>query len=296
LCGPQCAGLLIGDKSILMSAWQASSPHHGPGRDNKVGREEMIGLLAAVEAWVTLDHQAKWKKWLGWLDTISKKLNKLDGVTTKVHEPTELSNHSPVLVVSWDPAKLNLTGEDLSEELGRNAPRIEICSGGNRRKEAGTETSIDITTGQMQAGEEVVVADRIYNALAKKRETTEKAGTNFSSIAGRWDLTVSFFSSVSKHGFYIEQDGHWLQGSHKGDFSEQDLSGTIDGNAFKIRSVARRPGDHITYLFSGTVEGDSIKGNIYLGEYRTATFTATRSKTKGRREEISIPGGPPLAT
>ena len=56
MCGPQCAGLLLGDKDILMSAWQASSPHHGPGRDNKVGREEMIGMLAAVEAWVALDH------------------------------------------------------------------------------------------------------------------------------------------------------------------------------------------------------------------------------------------------
>src|SRR6185312_1969391 len=80
LCGPQCAGLLLGDKSILMSAWQASSPHHGPGRDNKVGREEMIGMLAAVEAWVTMDHDAQWKKWLSYLDTVSKKLTKLDGI------------------------------------------------------------------------------------------------------------------------------------------------------------------------------------------------------------------------
>src|SRR5680860_1096089 len=36
ICGPQCAGLLLGDKDLLMAAWQASSPHHGPGRDNKV--------------------------------------------------------------------------------------------------------------------------------------------------------------------------------------------------------------------------------------------------------------------
>jgi D-glucosaminate-6-phosphate ammonia-lyase len=74
ICGPQCAGLMLGDKSILMSAWQASSPHHGPGRDNKVGREEMIGMMAAVEDWVKRDHDADWKKWLGWLDTISKKI------------------------------------------------------------------------------------------------------------------------------------------------------------------------------------------------------------------------------
>jgi len=297
LCGPQCAGLLIGDKAILMSAWQASSPHHGPGRDNKVGREEMIGLLAAVEAWVTMDHAAKWKTWLGWLDTISKKLTRIDGVTTAVREPKELSNHSPVLVVSWDPAKLNLTGEELAEELGRNAPRIAIGSGGNRRKEAGTVTSIDITTGQMQAGEESIVADRIYGALTKKRTTTDALSkTTPVNIAGRWELTVSFFSSTSKHSFYLEQDGNWLQGMHHGDFSEQELSGTVDGNQVKIRSVARRPGDHITYLFSGIAEGENFKGNIYLGEYRTATFTAVRAKTKGNREKISIPGGPPLAT
>ncbi|MBK6478285.1 MAG: hypothetical protein IPF93_08330 [Saprospiraceae bacterium] len=56
ICGPQCAGLLLGQKDILMSAWQASAPHHGPGRDDKVGKEEMLGMLAAVEAWTTRDH------------------------------------------------------------------------------------------------------------------------------------------------------------------------------------------------------------------------------------------------
>jgi D-glucosaminate-6-phosphate ammonia-lyase len=71
--GPRCAGLLLGRKDILMSAWQASSPHHGPGRDNKVGREETIGMLAAVEAWVKRDHEGEWKTWLSWLDTIGKR-------------------------------------------------------------------------------------------------------------------------------------------------------------------------------------------------------------------------------
>ena len=75
ICGPQCAGLLLGRKDILLSAWQASSPHHGPGRDNKVGREETLGMLAAVEAWVKRDHEAEWKKWLSYLDTIAKRVS-----------------------------------------------------------------------------------------------------------------------------------------------------------------------------------------------------------------------------
>ena len=94
--GPQCAGLLLGRKDILMSAWQASSPHHGPGRDNKVGREETIGMLAAVEAWVKRDHEGEWKTWLSWLDTIAKRVSAIDGVKTAVREPNGLSNHSPV--------------------------------------------------------------------------------------------------------------------------------------------------------------------------------------------------------
>jgi seryl-tRNA(Sec) selenium transferase len=93
-----------------MSAWQASSPHHGPGRDNKVGREEMMGMLAAVEAWTKRDHAAEWKTWLGYLDIISKKAYCYSRVTASVFEPTELSNRSPVLNVFWDPAKFNITG------------------------------------------------------------------------------------------------------------------------------------------------------------------------------------------
>jgi hypothetical protein len=297
LCGPQCAGLLLGSKDILMSAWQASSPHHGPGRDNKVGREEMIGMLAAVEAWITMDHNTKWKNWLSWLDTIAKKLTKLDGIQANVHEPKELSNHSPFLVISWDPAKWNLTGEELAEELGRTAPRIAVGSGGKNRKEPGALTSIDITSGQMHPGEELIVADRIYALLSQKRPVQDIASkAPAGNVGGRWEVNVEFFSSTSKHSFYLEQDGNWLQGSHQGDFSVQEMTGTIEGDLVKLKSTARRPGDHITYLFSGTLAGDTIKGSIYLGEYRTAIFTATRNKTKSLREPIKIPSGPPLAT
>src|SRR4051794_30736413 len=149
ICGPQCAGLVLGRKDILMSAWQASSPHHGPGRDNKVGREEMMGMLAAVEAWTKRDHAAEWKTWLSWLDKIVKKVSALEGVTTSVFEPTEMSNRSPVLNIYWDPAKFNITGEEVAEELGRTKPRVAV---GSETKE-GT-TSVNITTGQMQKGDE----------------------------------------------------------------------------------------------------------------------------------------------
>ena len=292
ICGPQCAGLLLGKKDILMSAWQASSPHHGPGRDNKVGREEMMGMLAAVEAWKKRDHAAEWKTWLSWLDNISKRVSKIDGITTSVFEPTDLSNHSPVLNITWDPAKLYITGEEVAEELGKTKPRIAI--GGESKN--GT-TTISITTGQMQPGNDKIVADRIYNLLSQKRIPKPASMTAPAAmINGRWDATIEFFSSKSQHTLFMEQDGNWIEGSHKGDFSTRELAGTIEGNLVKLRSVDRHIADSITFTFSGTLANDIISGQIHMGEYRTASFTAKRSKNKGPRKRIMVPSGPPLAT
>jgi seryl-tRNA(Sec) selenium transferase len=292
ICGPQCAGLMLGDKSILMSAWQASSPHHGPGRDNKVGREEMIGMMAAVEDWVKRDHAGDWKKWLSWLDTISKKVSGIENVKTSVYEPTGLSNKSPVLKVSWDPAKLHVNGFEIAEELGRNKPRIALAA----RDESDGTTSVNITTGQMQAGEEKIIADRLHEVLSKKRQPKPEMSAPAASLNGIWDVSIQFFSSISQHSFNIIQDGNWFSGTHRADFDTRNLTGTIDGNQIKFESTIKIIGDSLNYLFQGTVSGDTMSGDIHLGEYRTAKFTATRNAAKPARKRIQIPGGPPLAT
>lgn len=292
ICGPQCAGLLLGDKDILMSTWQASSPHHGPGRDNKVGKEEMLGMLAAVEAWVKRDHQAEWKTWLSYLDVIAKRVSKIDGVETSVHEPTELSNRSPVLNVTWDPDKLHITAEEVAEDFARNKPRIAI---GARTRDG--RTSLNITTGQMQPGNDKIVADRIFAILSKKREPrVEELKAPSVNVGGHWDVTVAYFSSTSEHALYIEQDGNWIQGMHHSDFTSQEIMGMVEGDQIKMRSNVRIPGSGVTYLFSGTADKDSMSGSIYLGEYLTAKFTAKRASYRGDRRKISVPGGPPLAT
>jgi len=292
ICGPQCAGLLLGSKDLLMSAWQASSPHHGPGRDNKVGKEEMLGMLAAVEAWVKRDHDAEWKTWLSYLDSISKQVSKIDGIKTTVHEPKALSNRSPVLNIAWDPDKLNITGDEVAENFARTKPRIAVGS----RNENGM-TSINITTGQMQPGNDKVVAERIVTLLSQKRSPRTTTMTPpGATIGGHWDVTVEFFTSKSPHKLYIEQDGNWIQGTHTSDFSVQEVMGMVEGDQVKLRSNLRTPGDGITYMFSGTIAGGSISGSIYLGEYLNAKFTAKRSAYKTERRRVVIPGGPPLAT
>ncbi|MEX2301442.1 MAG: aminotransferase class V-fold PLP-dependent enzyme [Bryobacterales bacterium] len=299
ICGPQCAGLLLGRKDILMSAWQASSPHHGPGRDNKVGREETVGMVAAVEAWVKRDHKAEWSKWLSYLDTISKRVSQIDGVAVAVREPTGLSNRSPSLAISWDPSKLHITGEEIAEEVARTKPRIALGanSGGGRRESVPDpgSTSINITAWMMQPGDDKIVADRLFGLLSQKRSPKPPMSTPAANLAGRWDVSVEFFSSKSQHTLILEQEGNRLQGSHQGDFSVRDVFGTIDGNQITLRSAERIPGDVIIYTFAGSLSGDTISGPVYMGEYLNARFTAERHAYPANSGSIVIPGGPPLA-
>ncbi len=290
ICGPQCAGVLLGDKDLLMAAWQASSPHHGPGRDNKVGKEEMLGMLAAVEAWTTRDHKAEWQTWLSWLDEIAAKMKKVEGITTEVTEPEGLSNLAPVLHIKWDSDKLHITGEEVAEDVARNTPRIAI---GARTGE--TETSINITPNQMRPGNAKVVADRLFGILSKKRspQSDEMAPAKV-DVSGRWCVEMDFFTSKSEHSFFLEQKGNWIKGNHQSDFSTQEIAGMAEGHEVKLRSRYSAPGDSVTYWFSGKLSGDTLAGSVFLGEYLTAMFTAKRAAYRAGNDRIVVPGGPPV--
>lgn len=295
LQGPQCAGLLLGQKDLLMSAWQASAPHHGPGRDNKVGREETLGMLAAVEAWITRDHDAEWKKWLGYLDTIDKRVATIDGIKTEVTEPTGLGNKSPRLTISWDPRKFHITGQDVAEEVARNPPRIALGSG---RGGSDNETSIIITAWMMQPGNDKVVGDRLHGILSQKRSPKPDMKKPRTDVSGHWDVNIEFFTSRSRHSFYLEQDGNWIHGTHRTDFETREIFGMIEGNKVTLRSdtPGRNVGDSVPFMFTGTASGSSLTGPIHLGEYLSAKFTAQKHNYPERRRRIMVPDGPPLAT
>ena len=292
ICGPQCAGLLLGDKKLLMAAWQASSPHHGPGRDNKIGKEEMLGMLAAVEAWTTRDHDKEWDTWMDWLDEISSKLTKIDGISKEIQMPTSLDNRAPRLILKWNPDKLNITGEELAEEVARNKPRIAI--GGWTRDE---DTFISITPSQMRPGNAKLVADRLYDILVQEREPiSDEMAPPAEDISGHWEVDVEFFTSTSKHKFFLEQDGNWVSGTHTSEYAMQEVVGMIEGNEVVLRSNYRVPGNSVNFWFIGKISQGNLSGSVFLGEYLTAEFTAKGLSYKHGRKKFMVPGGPPLAT
>ncbi|WP_276361443.1 PLP-dependent transferase [Daejeonella sp. H1SJ63] len=296
--GPQSAGLLLGDKKLLMAAWQSSAPHHGAGRDNKVGKEEQIGMVAAVEAWTKRDHPQEEITWTGYLETIAKKIGTISGVTANIRQPKGLDNRTPNLTISWDPAKFNATGQDIATYLSTTKPRIALSAGGGRGNGgAENSTSITVAAWMMQPGDDKIVADRIHAALSMKRPAVPEMKAPGADLKGRWDVTIEYFTETSKHTFSIEQqDTNWLKGSHKSAFTTNELEGTIEGNEVKFRSASRMLADNVPFTFSGTLEGDTIKGKIHHGEYLTSTFTAKRYVQPSSRQKINVPVGPPLSS
>ena len=282
--GPQSAGLLLGRKDLVKAAWVHSAPHHGYSRAMKVGREEMIGMLMAVEMWVKRDHEREWKQYLERLNHIAQRVSRIPGVSTSVREPTGRSNRSPSLSIRWEAAKLGITGQDVSQILDTTEPRIALGGGGGGGRRGGQsteagDTGISITAFMMMAGDEKIVADRVYQVLSAKHELkpAEAVKPPVANLTGRWDVEITFAAGKSTHVLHVTQDGNRLDGAHRGDFIERDLTGTISGDVVRFSSVqTERHGDALSYRFSGKISGDTMSGALDMGEYLDATWTARR--------------------
>ena len=280
--GPQCAGLILGRKDLVKAIWVHSAPHHGYGRTMKVGKEEAMGMLAAVEMWVIRDHKAEYKQWMSWMEHISKRVSAVDGVSASIDEPRGLSNHTPGVTIQWDTAKLGMTGDEVSHILYTTEPRIALNGGGSYRNRAGgTETSVSITAYMMSPGEDRIVADRLYQVLSNapkggKAKPEPKAPA--ADLTGQWDVQIEFAAFRSTHRFYLRQEGGHLQGTHEGEYGPRDAYGSIEGDTVRVGSFVgeQQHGDSLSYRFTGTVSGDSMSGDLDLGEYRSAKWSAKR--------------------
>jgi L-seryl-tRNA(Ser) seleniumtransferase len=276
--GPQAAGLLLGDKNLLQAAWANSAPHHAFGRSLKVGKEEIMGMLAGVEMWKKRDHEAEWKTWQGWLEEIATSAKRVDGVTTTMEgAPEGLSNRSPRLLIEWDGQKLGITGTELSKVLLDTEPRIVLGSASGTRPDD-MASRISITPYMMMPGASKIVAQRIYTVLSKppKFEVEPLPQGEPASVDGQWNVTLDFTRGSAVHTIVLEQHGDKLVGTHHGEYVSGDLSGAVAVNLVRFRSSQKIQGTRLFYDFSGTVEGDRMGGTVNMGEYGDARWSAQR--------------------
>lgn len=278
LRGPQCAGLLLGQKDLVQSAWFQAAPHHNVGRSMKVGKEEIMGMLTAVEMWTRRDHQAEWNMWQSWLDYIEAKVKPLPSVTTEHIMPEDLSNHAPQMKIKWDANTLKITGTEVAEVLDAGTPRIQFASASGRRPDH-MESSIEIMPYMMMPDDYKLVADKLYDALSHPKTFTAPVIPEGepASIGGIWDVQVDYLKGRGKQRFLLEQSTNKVQGAHEGEIYSSNIAGTVHADQVVLRSAFPVGGNEIRYAFTGTVQGDSMHGTVGLGEYGEATWTATRS-------------------
>ncbi len=277
LRGPQCAGLLLGNKELTQAAWFQAAPHHNVGRSMKVGKEEIIGMLTAVEMWTRRDHKAEWNTWKEWLANIEAKVKPLPSVTTEYLMPEDLSNHSPRLLIKWDGNVLKITGTELAETLDAGTPRIQFDESSGTRPDH-MASSLTIMPYMMMPGDDKIVADAIFATLSHppKFSDPEIPQGPPANVAGIWKVQMIYLRGEGWQRFLLEQQTGGVTGVHQGEIYNGNLSGKVHAQQVSFHSVMPVGGNEIHYTFSGTVNGNSMSGTVGLGEYGHAQWSATR--------------------
>jgi L-seryl-tRNA(Ser) seleniumtransferase len=189
----------------------------------------------------------------------------------------------PSLHIRWDLGRFGLTGREVSRRLFETTPRVRVPEA--RGRIASNETGLTIDPYMMAPGDERVVADRICALLAEpKRAAPAPPAPPVADLTGSWDVRIEYAASSSTHRLHLRQRGSEIEGIHHGDFVSRDAAGTIDGDGVRIASdYPESRGDRLRFTFTGRVTGDEMGGELDMGEYLRARWTAKRHN--GRRAE-----------
>ena len=125
----------------------------------KVSKEDMVALLAAIERYLHIDHQAEWREWERRIGVIEQALKDIPTLECQRVVPP-IANHVPHLILAWDEKRLKLTRERLTRQLAAGDPPIQLG------RVSGTgDKGVLISVFMLQAGEEQIVAERLRAIL-----------------------------------------------------------------------------------------------------------------------------------
>jgi D-glucosaminate-6-phosphate ammonia-lyase len=158
ICGPQSAGILAGRKDLIRAARLNTSPYSDTiGRGLKVNKEEMVGMMVALETFIKKDHTAEWKEWERRMQTITDSVRDLPSIKTDTYVPP-IANHVPHLRIKWDQAQIKMAPPEVMKKLREGTPSIEACPATN-------DNELVFTVWMMQPGEAAIVARRVRSVL-----------------------------------------------------------------------------------------------------------------------------------
>jgi len=189
LRGPQCSGLLLGRKDLIEAAMLNTSPWEGAVcRAMKVGKEEIVGLLTAVETWLKTDFNTLNREWNARVERIAKLVKTVPGVDTDISIPTD-GNRYPTLHISWDEEKWGFTVKDCVQKLRAGDPVIEVAGADNpsivpavhegnpkqSTKESAQRRRLELVSSTIQPNEAIIVGQRIRELLSSARQAAPAA-------------------------------------------------------------------------------------------------------------------------
>lgn len=186
LRGPQCSGVLLGRKDLIEAAMRNSCPFEGSVcRPMKVGKEEVIGCLTAIETWLKADSKKLYDEWNLRVDRIAKLVETVPGVRTEIYVPDD-GNRYPTLRVSWDQQAWGFSITDCVQKLREGDPVIEVLGIDNPSlvsavkegiekpksipKEIKEQNHIELVSMTIQPGEEMIVGQRLRAILSAARK------------------------------------------------------------------------------------------------------------------------------
>ncbi|MGP0067765.1 MAG: aminotransferase class V-fold PLP-dependent enzyme [Isosphaeraceae bacterium] len=158
LRGPQSTGLLLGRKDLIEAARLNNSPNGDTlCRTNKVNKEEIIGMLVALETYLKLDHAAEWKEWEARCRRIADALKEFPDIKTEVRVPA-IANAVPHLHIRWDTQARKIGVSEMVKRLREGKPSIEVAPG--------SRNPLVIGVWMMEPGDDEIVGRRIRAILS----------------------------------------------------------------------------------------------------------------------------------
>lgn len=268
LRGPQASGLALGNKALLKAAFLNGAPHHAMGRPMKAGKEEIMGLLTAVEAWILgRDHEAEWRQWEGYLERIRQAVSDLPTVSTRIAPPGAF-NVAPLLVISWSPEVLGCTPAQAHQALWEGEPRITLHL---------LADGLGVLPYMIEAGDDEIAADRLRRTLSRRDWPPITAAAPPGVIlTGDWEIELTYVYGRSQHALSLTQEEGLLTGRYCTPYNNSAVCGRVSGKRVTFSTVLGYQSNETRYEFEGAAEGEILAGKVSLDEFGEARWRASR--------------------
>ncbi|MCY3867478.1 MAG: aminotransferase class V-fold PLP-dependent enzyme [Chloroflexi bacterium] len=161
LQGPQPSGFICGRGDLIAACALNGAPNHGIGRPMKVGKEEIVGLVAALKRYVSLDHEARIAKWEQNISLIVDELADIERLRVSRVFPDYTGRPVPRAWLTWDEESAGISKQEVVDALAKGSPIIRVLE-----EYAGKGLLIDPTT--LLDGQAAIIADRLRAIFAER--------------------------------------------------------------------------------------------------------------------------------